>query len=84
MSVWNAVVAATTSISEQYRDAFDLGREAWDALGHAAATTGRPYHRIVVLRPHWRTTAAEIAAFEEAINSHWRTRLAIGGELKIL
>jgi hypothetical protein len=84
IGAWNAVVAATTDIAEQYRDAFNLGREVWDCWPHAAQMTGRRYHRIVVIRPHWRTTPAEIAAFENIVYNYWRLRLEQGGTIKIL
>jgi hypothetical protein len=84
MTSWNAVVAVTTDIAEQYRNAFNLSREVWDCWAHAAQMTGKIYHRIVVLRPHWRTTAAELNAFDQIVNDYWRTRLEPGGTIKIL
>jgi hypothetical protein len=37
-----------------------------------------------VIRPHWRTTPAEIAHFDTEIVPRWKTRLSIDGTLKII
>ena len=52
--------------------------------GYDAAIMGRQYQRIVMLRPHWQPTAAEVAAFEDYVNIHWRPRLDRDATIKII
>jgi hypothetical protein len=81
---WNAVIAASKDIAEQYMEAFGLTSEMWEALGYGASPAGRQFDRIVVIRPHWQMDAEEIARFEQVTVDHWITRLGPGGHLKII
>lgn len=80
---WNAVIAATSDIARQYMDAFGLTDEMWQPLTHAQNTSGFAFDRIVVIRPHWRTTPAEINEFDRQV-SDWFLRLNRGGVFKII
>jgi len=80
---WCAVIAETVDIAEQYLDAFGLSREIWKPLTLSQSTMGFAFDRIVVIRPHWRTTAAEINEFERQV-SDWFLRVNRGGVYKII
>ncbi|GAB9152973.1 hypothetical protein [Bradyrhizobium diazoefficiens] len=68
-----ALVAATEHIARQYLDAFGL--KDWEAYGYTAAVTGSRFERLVILRPHWNATGAEIEEFETEFVPHWATRV---------
>jgi hypothetical protein len=84
VTVKNAIVAATLHVAQQYRDAFGLDRKVWETHGYDAAIMGTQYQRIVMLRPHWQPTAADLAAFEDYVNIHWRPRLDRDATIKII
>lgn len=80
---WCAVIAETVDIAEQYIDAFGLSREIWQPLRTSQSRMGFAFDRIVIIRPHWRTTPAEINAFELDV-SDWFIRLNRGGSFKVI
>ncbi|MCP1757821.1 hypothetical protein [Bradyrhizobium elkanii] len=77
-----ALVAATEHIAQQLLDAFGL--KGWEAYGYTAAVTGSRFERLVILRPHWNATGAEIAQFETEFVPHWHTRVPPGGTFKVI
>jgi hypothetical protein len=80
---WNAVVAVTESIAEQYIDAFGLSREMWARKKIDDAATGWRLHRIVIIRPHWHLAGAEYSSFQIAAQA-WMSRVAPDGHFKII
>ncbi|WP_461320312.1 hypothetical protein [Bradyrhizobium elkanii] len=80
---WCAVVAANEAIARQYMDAFKLSSEIWDARVYDTAL-GAQYEHIVLIRPHWRLSPAEIAHFEQLILPMWLTRLSRTGKMKVI
>lgn len=74
MAPWNAVVASTKHIAEQYIKAFNIGDEVWEGFGVGESIRGRGFDRVVMIRPHWNMGSYEILEFEKEID-HWRTRL---------
>lgn len=80
---WCAVIAATDDVARQYMDAFGLSPEIWEPLSHGAALMARTFHRIVVIRPHWRMSPIEIEDFEENIE-RIRLRVARDGHFKVI
>jgi hypothetical protein len=80
---WNAVVATTVAVAEQYIEAFGLSKEIWVATDLQAVSAGEQYHRLVLIRPHWHISAAEYSDFQ----SHaalWLRRVAPDGHLTII
>lgn len=80
---WCAVIAATIDIARQYMDAFGLSPEVWEPLHHGASLMGLTFHRVVVIRPHWRMCPIEIDDFEENIQ-RIRLRVAQDGHFKVI
>lgn len=80
---WNAVIAATVDIARQYMDAFGLTDEMWQPLTLSQSTSGFAFDRIVIIRPHWRTTPAEINEFELQV-SDWFLCVNRGGVYKVI
>ena len=80
---WNSVIAETIHIAEQYIDAFGLSKEMWEARTHGESPAGVQYHRIVVIRPHWRVTPEQYPAFQ-AQAAPWMKAVAPNGHFKII
>ena len=82
MTAWNAIVAGTKHVAEQYAEAFGLSPEVWATFGLGEAVTGRGFHRVVLIRPHW-DFGGTITQVEQEIR-HWHTRLLEDGKLKLI
>lgn len=80
---WCAVFAATSDIACQYRDAFCLSPEIWEAMSHGDALMARTFLRVVVIRPHWKMSPIEIEDFEENIQ-RIRLRVVKDGYFKVI
>ena len=80
---WNAVIAETKHIAEQYMEAFGLSTEMWDPRALAEDSAGLFYERMVVIRPHWSVTAEQLVTFEQHV-AGWTRRVSRAGKLKIL
>ncbi|WP_439357825.1 hypothetical protein [Bradyrhizobium sp. DASA03007] len=80
---WCAVIAPTEDVARQYMDAFGLSAEIWKPLMLSQSTMGFQFDRIVIIRPHWRTTPAEINEFERQV-SDWFLRVNRGGVIKVI
>jgi hypothetical protein len=80
---WCAVIAATEDIARQYIEAFGLSREVWEPMSHGVAMSSRIFHRIVMIRPHWRMCPIEIEDFEENVQ-RVRMRVERDGHFKVI
>ncbi|WP_396604883.1 hypothetical protein ACFLEY_22465 [Bradyrhizobium sp. YCK136] len=77
-----ALVAATEHTARQYLSAFDL--KDWEAYGYTAAVTGARFERLVIMRPHWNATGAELAKFETEFVPNWATRVPPDGVYTVI
>jgi hypothetical protein len=82
MTAWNAIVAGTNHVAQQYAQAFGLSPEVWATYALGQAVTGRGFHRVVIIRPHWGSGGTH--AIVELEIEHWHTRLLQDGKLKVL
>lgn len=79
----NAVIAETTHIAEQYIKAFGLDTRFWRTFRHGDNPAGLRLDRVVIIRPHWRVTFEQYAAFEDRCEA-WLSRVSPRGQLTIL
>lgn len=79
----NAVIAEITHIAEQYIKAFGLDTRFWRVFRHSDNPAGHRFDRLVIIRPHWRVTFEQYAAFEERCEN-WFTRVSHDGQYAIL
>ncbi|WP_316200929.1 MULTISPECIES: hypothetical protein [unclassified Bradyrhizobium] len=79
----NAIVAATIAVAEQYISAFGLDTKHWRVFRHSDNPAGRCFDRLVIIRPHWRVTPEQIAAFEDSVHS-WFSRVDSDGHITVL
>ncbi|MHC2552363.1 hypothetical protein [Bradyrhizobium elkanii] len=77
-----ALVAATQHVAQQFLDA--IGLKDWEAYGYTAAVTGARFERLVMMRPHWNATGAEMTMFETEFVPNWRTRVPPDGVFKVV
>lgn len=80
---WNAVIATTRDIAEQYIDAFGLSHEMWEARGLGERKPGERFHRIVIVRPHWHISGAEYSEFQTKAET-WVAAVDVDGYFKII
>jgi hypothetical protein len=79
----NVIVAWTRDVAIQYRDAFNLDANQWACLGVGQRLPGKPWQRLVMIRPHWNLSPAEAIEFEMLVQN-WRTMTYADSVFKLL